>query len=74
MRKADFAAYLFPARQQVSDRAIRHGWECCDPDPRPLEAQLRRQLGSEGRAVVCWRGEPLDFGPESAFKAMPSCP
>jgi hypothetical protein len=41
MTKADFAAYLILAWELVSDGAVRRGWECLDPAPRALPAELQ---------------------------------
>ena len=45
MGKADFAAYLILAWEQVWDGAIQQGWEWYDPDTTRVEAQQQEGVG-----------------------------
>jgi hypothetical protein len=42
--RADFAAHLIQAWAQVSDGAVRRGWESFDPDTGFPQAQLQNAL------------------------------
>ena len=45
MGKADFAAYLILAWEQVWDGALQQGWEWYDPDTTRVEAQQQEGVG-----------------------------